>query len=47
EQDHRHIQRCFVKSAGFQDLRHASRTLKRIETIHAMYKELQQVFNIS
>ena len=39
EQDHRHIKRCFVKSAGFQSLRHASRTLKGIETIHAIYKQ--------
>ncbi|WP_404841179.1 IS6 family transposase [Bacillus wiedmannii] len=38
EQDHRHIKRCFAKSAGFQNLRHASRTLKGIETIHAIYK---------
>ncbi|MEW9576059.1 IS6 family transposase [Bacillus toyonensis] len=38
EQEHRHIKRRFVKSAGFQNLRHASRTLKRIETIHALYK---------
>ncbi|EJR95926.1 hypothetical protein IKO_05609 [Bacillus cereus VDM034] len=39
EQDHRHIKRCFVKSAGFQNLRHASRTIKGIETIHALYKQ--------
>ncbi len=39
EQDHRHTKRCFVKSAGFQKLRHASRTLKGIETIHAIYKQ--------
>lgn len=39
EQDHRHIKRRFVKSAGFQILRHASRTLKGIETIHAIYKQ--------
>ncbi|AIK35240.1 integrase core domain protein (plasmid) [Bacillus pseudomycoides] len=38
EQDHRHIKRRFSKSAGFQNLRHASRTLKGIETIHAIYK---------
>ncbi len=38
EQDHRHIKRRFAKSAGFQNLRHASRTLKGIETIHALYK---------
>ncbi|PFE08357.1 IS6 family transposase [Bacillus cereus] len=39
EQDHRHIKRRFVKSAGFQNLRHASRTLKGIETIHTLYKQ--------
>ncbi len=35
EQDHRHVN----KSAGFQNLRHASRTIKGIETIHALYKQ--------
>ena len=35
EQDHRHVKRHFSKSAGFQNLRHASRTIKGIETIHA------------
>ncbi|MGK8429821.1 IS6 family transposase [Bacillus cereus] len=44
EQDHRHIKHCFVKSAGFQNLRHASRTLKRIETIHAIYKQKRSHF---
>ena len=39
EQDHRHVKRCFIKSAGFQSLRHASHTLKGIETIHAIYKQ--------
>ncbi|EEM02379.1 Transposase [Bacillus pseudomycoides] len=38
EQDHRHVKCRFAKSAGFQSLRHASRTLKGIETIHAIYK---------
>ncbi|WP_428037146.1 IS6 family transposase [Bacillus cereus] len=38
EQDHRYIKRPFSKSAGFQSLRHASCTLKEIETIHALYK---------
>lgn len=38
EQDHRHVKRRFAKSAGFQKLRHASRTIKGIETIHAIYK---------
>ncbi|MED0993440.1 IS6 family transposase, partial [Bacillus nitratireducens] len=27
------------KSAGFQNHRHASRTIKGIETIHALYKQ--------
>ncbi|MEB9697501.1 IS6 family transposase, partial [Bacillus cereus] len=39
EQDHRHIKRRFAKSAGFQTLRHASRTIKGIETIQAIYKQ--------
>jgi len=39
EQDHRHVKRRFVKSAGFHTLRHASRTIKGIETIHAIYKQ--------
>lgn len=38
EQDHRHIKRRFTKSSGFQNIRHASRTLKGIETVHAIYK---------
>ncbi|PFY54451.1 DDE-type integrase/transposase/recombinase, partial [Bacillus toyonensis] len=38
EQDHRHVKRCFVKSAGFQNIRYASRTLQGIETVHALYK---------
>ncbi|MBY0041043.1 IS6 family transposase, partial [Bacillus cereus] len=37
EQDHRHVKRCFAKSAGFQNIRHASRTLKGMETVHALY----------
>ncbi|GLV66779.1 IS6 family transposase [Bacillus mycoides] len=39
EQDHRHVKRRFLKSAGFQTLRHASRTIKGIETIQAIYKQ--------
>ncbi|MED3358729.1 IS6 family transposase [Bacillus thuringiensis] len=39
KQDHRHVKRWFVKSAGFQTLRHASRTIKGIETIQALYKQ--------
>ncbi|PFH99203.1 IS6 family transposase, partial [Bacillus thuringiensis] len=30
--------RRFAKSAGFQNLRPASRTLKSIEAVHALYK---------
>ncbi len=37
-EDHRHIKRRFAKSAGFQNLRYASRTIKGIEAIHALYK---------
>lgn len=36
EQAHRHLKSCFVKTSGFQNLRHASRTLKGTETIHAI-----------
>ncbi|MHA4179443.1 IS6 family transposase, partial [Bacillus cereus] len=43
EQDHRHVKRCFVKSAGFQNVRHASRTLKGMETVHALYKRKQSL----
>ncbi|PEB77891.1 IS6 family transposase, partial [Bacillus cereus] len=39
EQDHRHVKRRFAKSAGFRNLRHASRTIKGIETIQAIYKQ--------
>ncbi|MED4681826.1 DDE-type integrase/transposase/recombinase, partial [Bacillus nitratireducens] len=39
EQDHRHVKRRFAKSAGLQNLRHASRTIKGIETIQAIYKQ--------
>ncbi|MEN1939223.1 IS6 family transposase [Paenibacillus sp. 102] len=39
EQDHRHVKRCFSKSAGFQSIRYASRTIKGIETVHALYKQ--------
>ncbi|MGN7197522.1 IS6 family transposase [Bacillus mycoides] len=38
EQDYRHVNRRFAKSTGFQSLRHASRTLKGIETVHVLYK---------
>lgn len=39
KQDYRYIKRRFAKSAGFQNLRHASRTIKGIETIHAIHKK--------
>ncbi|MFJ6246148.1 IS6 family transposase, partial [Bacillus bombysepticus] len=32
------VKRCFAKSAGFQNIRHASRTLKGMETVHALYR---------
>lgn len=39
KQDHRHVKRRFVKSSGFQNHRHASRTIKGIEIIQALYKQ--------
>ncbi|MEW4072568.1 DDE-type integrase/transposase/recombinase, partial [Bacillus thuringiensis] len=50
EQDHRHVKRRFAKSSGFQSIQHASRTIKGIETIQAIYKqrrslELNSVFS--
>jgi len=39
EQDHRHVKRRFARSLGFQSRRHASRTIKGIETLHAIYKQ--------
>ncbi|MCU5409263.1 IS6 family transposase, partial [Bacillus cereus] len=36
---HRHVKRRFAKSSGFQNIRHASRTIKGIETIQALYKQ--------
>ncbi|MGG0454519.1 IS6 family transposase [Bacillus mycoides] len=39
EQDHRQVNRCFAKSAGFQSIRYASRTIKGIETVHTLYKQ--------
>ncbi|MES1050035.1 IS6 family transposase [Bacillus thuringiensis] len=50
EQDHRHVKQRFAKSSGFQSIRHASRTIKGIETIQAIYKqkrslELDSVFS--
>ncbi|MBG9937321.1 DDE-type integrase/transposase/recombinase, partial [Bacillus tropicus] len=39
EQDHRHVKRRFAKSSGFQSIRYASRTIKGIETIQALYKQ--------
>ncbi|MES5913241.1 IS6 family transposase [Bacillus cereus group sp. FL70] len=50
EQDHRYVKRRFAKSSGFRSIRHASRTIKGIETIQALYKqrrslELDSVFS--
>lgn len=39
EQDHRHVKRRFVKTSGSQNICHASRTIKGIETIQALYKQ--------
>ncbi|WP_081631307.1 MULTISPECIES: IS6 family transposase [Bacillus] len=39
EQDHKHVKRRFIKFSGFQSIRHASRTIKRTETIHDIYKQ--------
>ncbi|AIW88299.1 Transposase for insertion sequence element IS257 in transposon Tn4003 [Bacillus mycoides] len=39
EQEHRHVKRRFAKSARFQNIRHASLTIKRIEAIHVLYKQ--------
>lgn len=39
EQDHPHVKRRFASSFGFQTLRHASRTIKGIETLHTLYKQ--------
>ena len=33
------MKRWFAKSSGFQTLRHASRTIKGIKTVHALYKQ--------
>lgn len=39
KQDHRHVKRRISRSLGFQSLRHASRTIKGIETVYAIYKQ--------
>ena len=39
EQERKHVKHRFTKSTGFQKLRHTSRTIKGIETIHALYKK--------
>lgn len=39
EQDHRYVKRRFSQSSGFQSIRHASRTIKGIEIIQAVYKQ--------
>ncbi len=46
EQDHRHVKRRFAKSAGFQSLCHASRTLKGVETIHTIYTKTQFIIKL-
>lgn len=33
------MKRRFARSLGFQNIRHASRTIKGIETVHALYKQ--------
>ncbi|CDN39605.1 unnamed protein product [Bacillus thuringiensis DB27] len=38
EQDHMHGKKRFAKSAKFQCILHASRTIKGMENIHALYK---------
>ncbi len=38
EPNHRHVKGHFTKSTGFQGLHYPSRTLKEIETFHAIYK---------
>ena len=47
EQDHRHVKRRFTKSSGFQSIRHASRTIKGIETIQAIYKQRRSLESYS
>lgn len=37
----------FARSSGFQNFRHATRTIKGIETIHALYKKEPHIFYIS
>lgn len=44
------IKRRFVKSTGFQSLRHASLTIKGMETVYVLYKQnrnLRQGFGFS
>ncbi|MDR4292719.1 IS6 family transposase [Bacillus cereus] len=43
EQDYRHVKQRFSKSSGFQSIRHASRTIKGIETIQAIYKQIRSL----
>lgn len=47
EQDYRHVKRRFSRSAGFQSTRHASRTIKGIETIQAIYKQRRSLLSDS
>lgn len=46
EQDHRLIKRVLVKSAGFQTLRTAARTLAGIEVMHQLHKISQREPNL-
>lgn len=46
EQDHRSIKRVLVKSAGFQTLRTAARTLVGIEVMHKLHKTSQREPNL-
>lgn len=46
EQDHRFIKRHRVRSAGFQTIRTATRTLAGVEVIHAIRKETRRNVNL-
>lgn len=46
EQDHRFIKRHRVRSAGFQTIRTAARTLAGIEVVHAIRKETRRNGNL-
>ncbi|MEK1425111.1 IS6 family transposase, partial [Limosilactobacillus fermentum] len=42
EQNHRFIKRHRVRSAGFQTIRTATRTLAGVEVVHAIQKETRR-----